>query len=124
VTFSTAMEGVNTNVILAGMASGMVLVWSALDLTPVRRLTESTSPVTCIAIKCASEALWGGPACESASELTRRDASELLFRCVAVVRYSPDNTALWVAYGDGEVIGFTSTKEKERERSQRRLALT
>jgi len=117
------MEGVNANVIFAGMASGMVLVWSALDLTPVSRLIESASPVTCITIKCVAGIVWyfGVRAC-IANLLSRGPRYFLFFGTAAW--HSPDNTALYVAYGDGEVIGFTSTKEKERERSQRRLALT
>jgi hypothetical protein len=49
----------------------------------------------------------------------------MLQRNVAPVRdiASPDNSSLYVAYGDGEVIGFTGTKDRDRDRSQRRIAL-
>ena len=48
---SSATEGVNVNIVVAGLESGAVQIWSAWDLSPLRKFSESSSPVTCVAIR-------------------------------------------------------------------------
>lgn len=48
---SNAMEGVNVNVVVGGLESGGIQIWSAWDLSPVRKILESSvSPIVSIAI--------------------------------------------------------------------------
>ena len=45
VVLSTAMEGVNSNIVAGGLESGGIHIWSLWDLSHVRKLAEVTAPV-------------------------------------------------------------------------------
>lgn len=51
VAMSSAMEGVNVNVIIGGLESGAVMVWSAWDLSSVRKVCDSATPIISITLR-------------------------------------------------------------------------
>ena len=51
VAVSSANEGINTNIIAAGFESGYVQLWSSWDLTPLRRIQDSSLAITAVAFR-------------------------------------------------------------------------
>ncbi|KAK3604703.1 hypothetical protein CHS0354_008265 [Potamilus streckersoni] len=60
-TFSGAPEGISINVIVGGLSSGIIRIWSSWDLTPVRDLRQKdllSVPVISVAYTCDSQKLY------------------------------------------------------------------
>lgn len=50
VAMSTAMEGINVNVVVGGMETGSIIIWSGWDMSPVRKVNDSSSPILSLVI--------------------------------------------------------------------------
>jgi len=50
IAISSSTEGLNVNAIIGGMDSGAIMIWSSWDLTPVRKVYDSNSPILSIIV--------------------------------------------------------------------------
>ena len=50
IAISSVMDGVNVNLLVGGLESGAVMIWTAWDLAPIRKVFDSSVPILSVAI--------------------------------------------------------------------------